>query len=153
MSVRSVLYENPWINYNDTLLQSRLILTWPKNVIFAAQLFDQISSLDVYKLFPFAERMDIDLFQKVNWNQSVIVIDADSQIVHAPEPVRYLVQLDHRLRFAESFDKVFGPFRVTNNTTLITWILLIIFIVWSIAAIYTKLSLRPALLVLTSNKV
>lgn len=153
MSIQSTVYDDPWINYNETLTQSRVILAWPKNIVFVTQLLDRVSSLDVYKNFPFAERMDTSSLGKVDWRQSVIVIDADAQLVHAPEPVRQLVQLDRRLRFVESFDTVFKPFRlVGGGGNYVSGIVWAIFILWSIAQLYNKFSRRKTRLVLTSSK-
>lgn len=156
MSVESVLYDSPWIDYNDTLLRSRLVLTWPKNMIFTAQLLDCVSSLDVYNNYPYAERMDATTLQNVDWENSLIVIDSESQIVLAPEPVRRLVQLDGRLRFTKAANQIFGPFRILPSFLQLfdrIWLYVLLFmiaIVLSIEKLY-KFRQNRFRLVLTSK--
>lgn len=110
-SLDAVLHTSPWVPYNDTLFQSRFVLTYPKNVIFTAQLLSHVQSSDVYDRYPYAETFDVTLFQHVDWQQSLIVIDRHSNVILAPEAVNQLIRLDRRLRYETAAQHIFDPFR------------------------------------------
>lgn len=153
-SVQAVLHQNPWIPYNDTFFHSRMVLTYPQNMIFATQLLHDVQSLDVYKQFPSAERFNPQRFQDVDWQNSMIVFDDASRVVLAPEPVVELIQMDRRLHYREAFQTVFGPFRILPIALFrFQW-----FWIWSLILgwIITRFSLNvvkrmPYRLVLTSK--
>lgn len=111
-SLPLILYSEPWIPYNDTLFHSRLVLTYPKNLIFTAQLLSRVQSLPVYKDYPDAEKFSIQSLQTVDWKKSIIVLNRDSQVTMAPEPVLKLIQLDRRLHYQEAAKTIFGPFQI-----------------------------------------
>lgn len=148
MSIDTVLHEFPWIEYNDTLNRSRLVLLWPRNAIFTSQLLSQVCSLDVYDRHPHAERFNARALQGVDWEKTIIVIDSQSRLVLAPEPVRDLVQLDRRLRYTEAADRIFGPFRVLPLLQVFSlqwiWIILTIAVLLSLE-LFRKRPLRLAL--------
>lgn len=133
-SVSTVLHRDSWIPYNDTFYHSRLVLTYPKNVIFTMQLLSKVQSLPVYNQFPSAERFDASLFQNVDWQQVIIVFDQEHRVVLAPEPVLKLIQLDRRLNYKEASHVLFGPFQpmipfqwMWITSLLICWVLMIFF--------------------------
>ncbi|GFW97225.1 uncharacterized protein TNCV_4784391 [Trichonephila clavipes] len=112
MSLETILYSDPWIPYNDTFFHSRLVLSYPKNMIFTAQLLSHVMSLPVYQKYPYAEPFQVQSLQNVDWEQTLIVFNHDSQVVLAPEPVLQLIQLDRRLEFQKAKEIIFGPFRL-----------------------------------------
>lgn len=111
-SLNSILYTDSWIPYNDTLFHSRLVLNYPKNLIFTTQLLSRVQSLSVYQDYPDAERFAIQSLQSIDWEKSLIVFNRDSHVVMAPEPVLKLIQLDRRLNYREAADTIFGPFQI-----------------------------------------
>lgn len=115
MSLDNVLYVDSWIPYNDTLLESRLVLTYPKNQIFTLQLLTRVLESDVYNRYPLAEKFQIENLQDIDWKQNLIVVDRDSNLVVAPEPVKDLVWLDRRLHYREAAKNIFGPFHILPN--------------------------------------
>lgn len=110
-SLEQVLYQDPWVPYNDSFIQSQIILTYPKNKIFATQLLTKVFSLPVYQHYPMAEEFDVTLFYQVEWERDFIVLDRDSRVVTAPLPVLQLIQLDRRLQYKIAAQHIFGPFR------------------------------------------
>lgn len=109
--LEQILFHSPWVPYNDKFIQSRITLTYPENVIFAAQCLKHVTHLQVYKKFPYAEKIDISEFAKVDWTKAIVVFDKDLQLLFAPDPVYKLVRLERRLGYREGFDAVFAPFR------------------------------------------
>lgn len=109
MSLEYILFKDPWINYNNNFIRSRLVLQYPQNVIFTVQLLHRVTNSNVYKTFPYADQMDVTLFKNVNWEQAFIIFNHDLQVVVAPEPVLRLISLDRRLHSQAS--SIFGPFR------------------------------------------
>lgn len=135
MSVDTVLYSAPWIPYNDTLLRSRLVLEYPKNLVFTAQLLSRVQSSDVYDRHPEAETFDPSLLQNVDWRQSLIVVDPHSHLLLAPEPVRRLVLLDRRLHYRDAAEAIFSPFRflAPMHSFRYQWLCIAILVVASFA--------------------
>lgn len=110
-TLKQVLYQDPWVPYNDSFIQSQIILTYPKNQIFATQLLTKVSSLPVYQQYPMAEQFDVSLFDTVEWERDFIVLDRELHVVMAPLPVLQLIQLDRRLQYQTASQVIFGPFR------------------------------------------
>lgn len=110
-SLEQVLFHSPWIPYNNKFIHSRITLTYPENVIFTAQLLKHVGTLDVYKKYPHAEKINVSEFAAVDWTKAIVVIDRDLQLVYAPDPVHRLVRLDRKLHYREASATVFGPFR------------------------------------------
>ncbi|GFT38395.1 uncharacterized protein TNCV_3064461 [Trichonephila clavipes] len=81
-------------------------------MIFTAQLLSHVMSLPVYQKYPYAEPFQVQSLQNVDWEQTLIVFNHDSQVVLAPEPVLALIQLDRRLEFQKAKEIIFGPFRL-----------------------------------------
>lgn len=111
MSLRQILFQSPWIPYNDKFLQSRITLTYPENVIFTAQLLKHVMESDVYKKYPQAETMDCSELQRVDWTEAIIVFDNELNLILAPDPVHQLARLDRRLQYERAADVIFGSFR------------------------------------------
>lgn len=107
----AVLQREAWIPYNDTFHHSRMVLTYPKTVVFTMQLLSKVQSLPVYKKFPAAERFDATLFQNVDWQDVIIVFDQEHRVVMAPEPVLQLIRLERRLSHHKAKRIIFGPFK------------------------------------------
>ncbi|GFS67168.1 uncharacterized protein TNCV_713161 [Trichonephila clavipes] len=82
-------------------------------MIFTAQLLSHVMSLPVYQKYPYAEPFQVQSLQNVDWEQTLIVLNHDSQAVLAPEPVLQLIQLDRRLEFQKAKEIMFGPFRLS----------------------------------------
>lgn len=112
MSLQQILFQSPWISYNDKFLQSRITLTYPENVIFTAQLLKHVMESEVYKNYPQAETMDCSEFQRVDWENAIVVFDNELHLILAPDPVHKLVRLDRRLQYERAADAIFGSFRV-----------------------------------------
>ncbi|GBN13124.1 hypothetical protein AVEN_257703-1 [Araneus ventricosus] len=100
--LEAILYKNPWITYNDTIFHSRVVLTFPKNMIFAAQFLSHVLSLPVYRRYPYAERFDVYLLQNVDWKHTLIVLDHASRVLLALDPVLQLIQLERRLQYQQA---------------------------------------------------
>lgn len=111
MSVNQVLFQSPWIPYNDKFLKSRITLTYPENVIFTAQFLKHVMESDVYKRYPLAEKMDFSIFQEIDWNNALIVFNSELQLILAPDPVHRLIRLDRRLQYKKAVNVIFGSFR------------------------------------------
>lgn len=111
MSLKKILFQSPWIPYNDKFLQSRITLTYPENVIFTAQFLKHVMESDVYKKHPQAEKMDCSSFGQVDWENAIIVFDNELHLILAPDPVHRLVRLDRRLQYKEAVGAIFGSFR------------------------------------------
>lgn len=109
--LEKVLYYSPWISYHDSLVQSRLLLTYPKNKIFATQLLKAVCSSDVYNEYKRAEAFDVSLFDRVAWDREFIVLDRELRVITAPWQVLQLIQLDRRLHPESAVQHIFGPFR------------------------------------------
>lgn len=141
MSIEQVLLKVPWIPYNDKFVQSRIILTHPENVIFAAQFLMHVMNSDVYQKFPYAEKMDPTLLQTVDWTKAIIVFDHNLQLKVAPDPVLKLLQLDRRLRYKEAAANIFGPFRFFPFLELFRfqWLgILLIFLLYTFSRLIVK---------------
>lgn len=110
-SLQHILIHSPWIPYNTKFIQSRITLTYPENVIFTAQLVKHMSQLDIYKAYPYAEKMNLMDLEHVEWTKTLIVLDRNLQLLFAPDPVYQLVRLDRRLHYREAMATVFNPFR------------------------------------------
>lgn len=110
-SLQHLLLHSPWIPYNTKFIQSRITLTYPENVIFTAQLVKHISQLDIYKVYPYAEKMNLMDLEHVEWTKTLIVLDRHLQLLFAPDPVYQLVRLDRRLHYREAMTTIFNPFR------------------------------------------
>ena len=111
MSLKQILFQSPWIPYNDRFLQSRITLTYPENVIFAAQFLKHVMESDVYKKYPHAEKFDVSAFQRVDWKNAIIVFDNELHLILAPDPIHQLVRLDRRLQYKQAVSEIFGSFR------------------------------------------
>lgn len=131
MSLEHILFQFPWISYNDNFLKSRIILTYPKNVIFTAQFLKHVMESDVYKKYPHAEKMDVTTFQDVDWINTVVIFNNNLDLILAPDPVHRLVRLSRRLQYKDAVTAIFGPFRLFPVLELFRFqvlgILLIIF--------------------------
>lgn len=111
-----VLHREPWIYYFDEFSRDKNVLSYPKNLIFTAQFLTEhlkYASEHIYPkhLFPFAEKFNLFPLNEIDWKTNIIVFDKHSNILLAPEPVKDLVNLDRRLRYAEARDAIFGGFR------------------------------------------
>lgn len=110
-TLEQVLFHSPWIPYNNKFIQSRITLTYPENIIFTAQYLKHVIDLDIYKKYPYAQKMNPSDFAQVDWERAIIVIDHNLNLVFAPDPVHQLVRLDRRLHYQEASATIFGPFR------------------------------------------
>lgn len=142
MSLEKILFESPWISYNDKFIQSRITLTYPENVIFTAQFLKHAMDSDVYKRYPYAEKMDVSAFQGVDWSKAIVVFDHESNLILAPDPVHRLVRLDRRLRHKEAVDRVFDPFRFLPFLESFRGTEIKIFIIVLFYALYQLYALR-----------
>lgn len=112
-SLEQVLFRSPWIPYNNKFIQSRIVLTYPENIIFTAQFVKHLSELPVYRAYPYAEKMDLYALGRIDWTKALIVFNRDLQLLFAPEPVQELVRLDRRLHYREAATAVLEPFRLS----------------------------------------
>lgn len=113
--MKSILYTESWVPYNDTFVRSKLVLEYPKNVVFAMQYYKKFLEkhlTETYVTFPYAERFDVKELSRVDWLNSLIVLDSNDQLLVAPDPFKKLVNLDRRLRYKEAEKCIFGPFRI-----------------------------------------
>lgn len=146
--MEALLYNHPWITYNNHFYKGRILLEYPKNIIFVAQFLKthldhhHHSTTGVYRKYPFAERFDVASFNRIDWQESVLVFDRDARLLVAPEPVQKLVNLDKRLRYKEAEDYIFGgfkffPLEIFNFYTVL-WIIVIGWF-WQTLLHYTRL--------------
>lgn len=110
-ALEHVLFRSPWVPYNNQFIQSRIVLTYPENVIFTAQFIKHLSTLSVYSEYPYAERMDLWNLDQIDWNKSIIVFNRDMQLLFAPEQIEQLVRLDRRLHHREAAATILEPFQ------------------------------------------
>lgn len=153
-SLENILYKNSWVTYNDTMFHSRIVLAYPKNMMFSAQFLSHVLTLPVYQKYPYAERFDARLLQNVDWQRSLIVLDHASRVVLAPEPVLQLIQLERRLQYQQAAKTIFSPFQFIPFTIFQYQWLWIFGILISMLAVIGFLSLKqrkPHRLVLTSK--
>lgn len=147
-SLKHVLFRSPWIPYNTKFIQSRIVLTYPENAIFTAQYAQHLAQLDVYRAYPYAEKMDLRALDRIDWTKALIVFNRDLQLLFAPEPVQELVRLDRRLHYREAEAAVLEPFRFWPLFRVFRrqWLgLLLLFFVygstcWLVSARYTSRS-------------
>lgn len=153
-SLYTVLHQSPWITYNDTLFHSRYVLTYPKNIIFTAQLLSNVHSLPVYQTFPSAERFSMTKLQNVDWDNSMIVFDSQSRVVIAPEPVQELIQLDRRLHYKEAFQTIFKPFHLlpTKWFRFQWWWITSLVLGWLLMTVWSHVEKRKPHQLVLSNK-
>ncbi len=111
MALNHVLFQDPWIIYNNTFIQSRLMLLYPENVIFTTQLLNRVTQSDIYQSYPFAEKFKASTLEDVDWEKTVIAFNHDLQLTFAPDPVQQLIRLDRRLNYRDAEKMIFGPFR------------------------------------------
>lgn len=111
MSLERVLFQSPWIDYNDKLFHSRITLTYPQNLIFTTQFLVQVMNTDIYKQFPYAEKINFSNFKNIDWKKAIIVFDHNLRLILAPDPVHELVRLDRRLQYEYAQNIIFDPFR------------------------------------------
>ena len=147
-SLEKILFDSSWIPYNNHFSQSRIILAYPENVVFTAQFIKHVSSLDVYKHYPYAEKINLSDFKLIPWKETIIAFDRDLQLIFAPDPVRQLIRLERRLQYKEATGKLFTPFRffpffeVFRYQWLgVLWILFFYSMNWLIAKRYKGYSL------------
>lgn len=153
MSLEKVLFQSPWIVYNKTFFHSRITLIYPENLIFTTQLLQTILKSDVYTHYPDAEKVQFDLFNLIDWEKSIIVIDHNLQLLLAPDAVHELVRLDRRLNYKEAKSTIFGPFEwfPWPIFSFQEWGLLFIFLAWSIFWLIQWMSKTKQILVLSSK--
>ena len=147
-SLKEILFRSPWIPYNNHFIQSRITLAYPENVIFTAQFIKYLSSLDVYKEYPYAEKMNVLPLKRVNWEKTVIVFDRDLQLILAPYSVQELIRLDRRLHYKEAAQTIFTPFRFFPSLEIFrySWLGIVFILVlgvlnWLISKLYNDYSL------------
>lgn len=139
MSVEHVLLQSPWISYNDKFFKSRITLTYPENVIFVAQFLKHVSESEVYKKYPYAEKMEPAAFQKVDWKNAIIVFDNDLQLILAPDPVHQLVRLNRRLQYKDAATNIFGFLRVSpfmESFRFQGWVIFLVLFFYGVAWIH-----------------
>lgn len=151
MSLEYILFEKPWIQYNDTFLRSRLVLQYPKNVIFVIQLVDNILQSDTYKKYPYAEKIDVKSLKETNWKNSIISFNYNLQLIFAPPSVQRLISLYRRLHPAD----IFNPFRWSFLELFqYQWLGIIFFIlIYTVWLSISKLYKHKRTLILLPNKV
>lgn len=160
MSLKHVLFQSPWIPYNDKFLQSRITLTYPENVIFTAQFLKHVMDSDIYTNYPQAEKMDFSVFQQIDWKNALIVFDDELHLILAPDPVHQLVRLDRRLNYKQAVNDIFGSFRFLpflesfRYTTVGIFIILLFYVFrWVYVLRYKIGSLTLTNTILTSSQV
>jgi len=139
-ALEKVLYYSSWISYHDSLVQSRLLLTYPKNKIFATQLLKAVCTSDVYTKYERAEAFDVSLFNQVDWNRDFIVLDRELRVITAPWPVLQLIQLDRRLHHQKAVEHIFGPFRFLPLEWFQSqwyWIFMLV-LCWGISVLWSR---------------
>lgn len=154
-TVEKVLFGSPWIAYNNKFIQSRITLTYPENVIFAAQLFRQVGMSDVYRSHPFSEKPDGAALSTVNWERAIIVFDSDQNVILAPDAVHDLVRLDRRLHYKAAEDAIFGFFRhglFRYGIFRYQWVgLLLILLAWGVKSLVLRYKSHSMVLASTSS--
>lgn len=138
MLIETILYDKPWIPYNDTFVRSRIVLDYPKNLVFTLQyLKEHFENNEAYTRYPDVERFDTHSLKLVEWEKALIVLDRDANVVVAPDPVKRLINLDRRTRYGEAYDYVFGPFasflsplHLFRHVWLV-WFLVLLFYAWT----------------------
>lgn len=103
-------FKQPWINYFDSFFQSSLILEYPKNMIFTAQILTHHLKNNIYDTFPYAEKFDLSSLNTIDWKNTVVTISKD--LVIAPEPLKQLINLEKRLNYEKAKDFLFHSFQL-----------------------------------------
>lgn len=62
-------------------------MTYTEKIIFMAQLLKHVASLDIYKKYPYAEKVNVSEFARVDWTKAIIVIDHNLQFGYSPYPL------------------------------------------------------------------
>lgn len=131
--METYLYSKPWVSYVDYFFQSQLILKYPKNMIFVAQvLTDHLKKAKkLYEKYPYAEKFDISSLDTIDWQNTVLSINKHLEWVVAPEPVRKLMNLDKRLDFEKAHNFLFRSlqFPLIRSFYLITIITIIFYLI------------------------
>jgi hypothetical protein len=110
MNYSEMLVDRPWIPYLRTFFRDSLVLEYPQNVVFVAQLLHERLSetRSIYEEYPRAEQFDLTELNGIEWEKEPIVFDSDFRMIKAPEPVRKLENLYRRLKYADAKAFVFG---------------------------------------------
>lgn len=127
--MENILLKEPWIPYVDNFIQSQIVLTYPKNMIFTSQILTNHlkNTQDIYKKFPYAEKFNINLLSTVDWNNTTLTFDKDLNLILAPEPVKKLINLNKRLNYKKAYSYIFFPFQFIGSFALIVSIFVIIY--------------------------
>lgn len=124
--METFLYQSPWVPYMDNFYQDFLILDYPKNMIFTAQILKSFleNSKKIYDKYPYAEKFDISKFDSIDWQKIVISIDKYSEFIVAPEPLREIINLSKRLDYKKAREHLFPFSFITNYSFIVIFILL-----------------------------
>lgn len=150
MDVRDILHIDPWIEYKNTFVRSKIVLQYPKNLIFTLQLLKRHANNPIFDRYPLAERFDTGALLLVDWHRTIIAFDTDDNVSVAPDAVKALINLERRLRPEEAARAIFDPFRFfpvhVFRYCWIVWIVTAIALVWirlRSYSTYLVLSPRP----------
>lgn len=122
--METFLYKEPWIPYVDHFFQSSLILEYPKNIIFTAQILTNHlkNAQKIYDKFPYAEKFDISSLNAIDWKNTTLSIGKDSELIVAPEPIRLLINLDKRLDYEKAKEFLFLQIPLIHSFCVVVFI-------------------------------
>jgi len=129
--METFLHKSPWVSYMDNFYQDYLILEYPKNIIFTAQILKSFleNAKKIYDKYPYAEKFDISTLDSIDWNKTVISINKYSEFIVAPEPLKQLINLNKRLNFKKAREYLFPSFSfITNYSFVVIFIFLAFFV-------------------------
>lgn len=129
--METFLYKSPWVPYMDKFYQDFLVLDYPKNMIFTAQILKSFleKAKKIYEKYPHAETFDISTLDNIDWKNTVISINKFSEFIIAPEPLKQLINLDKRLHVKTARKHLFPPFAFITNYSLVVFFILVAFFV------------------------
>lgn len=125
--METFLCKQPWVPYLDNFFQSYLVLKYPKNIIFTAQVLAHFlkGAQKIYDTYPHAQKFDVSSLDSVDWKNTVVTIDKHSEFLVAPEPLQELVNLDKRLNYKKAERILFPSFSFIYRYGFVVLVMLV----------------------------
>lgn len=127
--METFLYKQPWVPYLDNFFQSYLVLEYPKNMIFTAQVLTRYlkEGKKIYDTHPYAQKFDVSSLGGIDWKNTVMTIDEHSEFRVAPEPVRELINLGRRLDYEKAERFLFPSFSFIRRYGFVVLLMIVVY--------------------------
>lgn len=121
------LYKQPWVPYMDNCFQSFLVLDYPKNMIFTAQILTHVlkKTKKINDAFPYVEKFDISTLNTIDWKNTIITVNKHAEFLVAPLPVAHLMNLSKRLDYEKARKLLFPPLLVYRYSIVVILMIIV----------------------------